>query len=146
MCSSDLTLAGNTPIIGNGFWTLQSGSGVPTTPTSPNSQVTGLGIGINVFNWSITNGVCPVSSATVAIDRNPNPTLSNAGPNQTICATTATMAANVPAVGTGSWTLISGSGTITNPTSPTTGLTALGVGVNVFQWTISNGVIGRAHV
>ncbi|MFO0355862.1 MAG: gliding motility-associated C-terminal domain-containing protein [Sphingobacteriaceae bacterium] len=139
VCVSTATLAGNTPVIGNGFWTLQAGSGVPTTPTSPNSQVTGLAVGINVFNWSITNGVCPVSSSTVAIDRNPNPTLSNAGPNQTVCATTANMAANVPAVGTGNWTLISGSGTITNPTSPTTGLTALGVGVNIFAWTITSG-------
>ncbi len=47
------------------------------------------------------------------------PSASIAGPNQTLCATTgtatATLAGNSPAVGTGIWVLVSGSGTITNP-------------------------------
>src|SRR4029078_1313585 len=41
--------------------------------------------------------------------------------------------------GTGAWTLVSGSGTITTASSPTTTITALGYGPNVFRWTISNG-------
>ena len=67
------------------------------------------------------------------------PTTSNAGPDQTICATTATLSANTPAIGTGLWTLISGSGTIVSAASPSSGITAPGIGANVFRWTISNG-------
>jgi hypothetical protein len=59
-------------------------------------------------------------SLTVSIDANVTP--ANAGPPQTVCAT-ATMAGNTPLVGTGLWTLVSGSGTITTPTSPTTTVT-----------------------
>ncbi|MBK7817749.1 MAG: hypothetical protein IPJ60_09500 [Sphingobacteriaceae bacterium] len=139
MCTGAATLAGNTPAIGTGIWLLQFGSGVPTTPTAPNSALTGLSLGSNIFSRNITNGVCPVSTATVEIYRDNNPSLSNAGPNQTVCATFATLAGNTPAVGTGSWTLVFGSGNITTPTSPTSGLTALGAGINVFAWTVTNG-------
>ncbi|MBZ4037914.1 hypothetical protein K6T82_24435, partial [Flavobacterium sp. 17A] len=68
--------------------------------------------------------------------RNQTPTVSNAGSNQTQCETaTATLAGNAPTVGTGTWTLVSGTGTITTPSSNTSGVTALGYGANVFRWT-----------
>ncbi|MEM7039808.1 MAG: hypothetical protein AAF570_22740, partial [Bacteroidota bacterium] len=92
------------------------------------------------FEWVITNGGCPPSRDTVDIFVDEPPSASNAGPNQTICATTATLAANTPTTGTGTWMLVSGSGTITTPGSPTSGLTALGLGTNEFEWVISNGV------
>ncbi len=66
------------------------------------------------------------------------PTVSAAGADQSIYTTTATLAGNTPSVGTGAWTLISGTGTITTTGSATSGLTALGVGANTFRWTISN--------
>jgi len=139
LCTSTATLAGNAPTVGTGLWTLISGSGTITTPTSPTSGLTGLGVGTNTFRWTISNAPCTASSDDVNIVRSAAPTTSNAGPDQSICATTATLAGNTPLVGTGMWTLISGSGTITTPTSPTSGLTALGVGANTFRWTISSG-------
>ncbi|MGZ6414808.1 MAG: beta strand repeat-containing protein, partial [Bacteroidia bacterium] len=138
VCSSSATFAGNTPVVGTGLWTLVSGAGTITTPTSPTSTVTGLGAGANIFQWTISNAPCPSSSSTVTITNTGGPTTAAAGPNQTVCGTTATLAGNTPVVGTGLWTLVSGAGTITTPTSPTSGVTALGVGANVFQWTISN--------
>jgi hypothetical protein len=39
-----------------------------------------------------------------------------------------------PAIGT--WTLVSGTGTITDPNVPNTTVTDLGVGENVFSWTV----------
>ena len=125
---------------GTGLWTLVSGTGTITTPTSPTSGITALGYGANVFRWTISNGSCTASASTVTITRDQTPTASNAGPNQTQCETaTATLAGNTATVGTGLWTLVSGTGTITTPTSPTSGITALGYGANVFRWTISNG-------
>jgi hypothetical protein len=140
ICATSTTLAGNTAVVGSGVWTLQSGMGTITTPGSPTSGVTGLGVGANVFRWTITNGVCVASFDEVTITRDEQPTTANAGSNQTVCAMTATLAGNAPTVGTGSWSLVSGMGTITTPSSPTSGVTGLGVGANVFRWTISNGV------
>ncbi len=139
VCSTASTFAGNTPGIGTGYWTLISGSGVPTTPNSPTSAVTGLGVGANIFQWTIVSGGCPSSSDQITITRDANPTVANAGPDQTICSSTSTFAGNIPATGVGLWTLISGSGVPTTPTSATSSVTGLSVGANVFQWTISNG-------
>ncbi|TLY27280.1 MAG: hypothetical protein E6K56_11660, partial [Ignavibacteria bacterium] len=66
------------------------------------------------------------------------PTTANAGPDQEVCSTTATLAGNAAAIGTGAWTVIAGSATVTTPSSPTSGVTGLSVGANTFVWTISN--------
>jgi gliding motility-associated-like protein len=139
VCGNSATLAGNTPVVGTGLWTLVSGTGTITNPSSPTSTVTGLGAGANVFQWTISNGACTPSSSQVTITSVASPSVANAGTNQTICGTTINLNGNTPTVGTGTWTLVSGTGTITNPSSPTSGVTGLGVGPNVFQWTITNG-------
>ncbi|MCB9166736.1 MAG: gliding motility-associated C-terminal domain-containing protein [Flavobacteriales bacterium] len=148
ICSppNNVTLTGSTPTApATGVWTLVSGSGTIVTPNSPSTQVTGLGLGGNVFRWTVNNGPCANGSTndqvTVTVYDSSSPA-ANAGPDQSICSTTpsAMLAGNAPiAPATGQWTLVSGTGTITNPTSPSTTVTALGVGNNVFQWTLDNG-------
>ncbi|MBX2959612.1 MAG: gliding motility-associated C-terminal domain-containing protein [Flavobacteriales bacterium] len=138
VCGTTATLAGNTPTTGTGVWTLVSGSGTITNPSSPTSGVTSLGAGANVFEWTISNAPCTPSTSQVTITSVVSPTTSNAGTNQTLCSASATLAGNTPTVGTGTWTLVSGSGTITNPNSPTSTVTGLGLGANVFEWTIAN--------
>ncbi|WP_430400200.1 GEVED domain-containing protein [Flavobacterium sp.] len=74
--------------------------------------------------------------------------VSNAGPNQTLaaCATTATLAANTPVNSTGLWTVVSGSGAVTTPTSPTSGVTGIVPGTPlVLRWTVSNGSCGSTN-
>ncbi len=137
VCGTTATLAGNVAAVGSSIWTLISGAGTITTPTSPTTGITSIGVGANVFQWTISNAPCTASSSQVTINATPPPTVAAAGANQTVCAT-ATLAANVAATGTGVWTLVSGGGTITTPASPTSGLTNLSLGANVFQWTISN--------
>ncbi|MBZ4037912.1 hypothetical protein K6T82_24425, partial [Flavobacterium sp. 17A] len=75
----------NAPTVGTGTWTLVSGTGTITTPSSNTSGVTALGYGANVFRWTISNGSCTSSSSEVTITRNQTPTVSNAGSNQTQC-------------------------------------------------------------
>ena len=59
----------------------------------------------------------------------------SAGVNQNVCTNSATLNALSPASGT--WTVVSGTGTFANSTSPNSGVTGLSAGANVFQW--SNG-------
>jgi gliding motility-associated-like protein len=139
ICSTSYTLNGNVPGSGSGQWSLISGSGSITTPSLHNSAVTGLGTGVNQFAWSINNS-CGASSDTVRITVNAQPSISNAGTNQTICAPVYTLAANNPTVGAGSWTVIGGSGTVSSPTQFNSHVTGMSVGANSFVWTISNGV------
>ena len=67
-----------------------------------------------VLRWSISNGSCAASTDDVSVTFNQNPTASNAGSDQTdanTCGLTqVTLAGNSPSVGTGAWSIVSGSG------------------------------------
>ncbi|MBL0126097.1 MAG: T9SS type A sorting domain-containing protein [Flavobacteriales bacterium] len=61
-------LSGSTPIApGTCFWLVVSGPASITDPTDPNTMVSSLGVGQNVFSWSCDNGPCGTSSDQVAI-------------------------------------------------------------------------------
>ncbi|MBK6542538.1 MAG: gliding motility-associated C-terminal domain-containing protein [Flavobacteriales bacterium] len=148
ICSNNNStfLTGNTPISpALGTWTLESGSGTIVSINDPGTQVTGLGIGNNVFRWTVNNGPCAVGITfdlvTIHVyDENQAP--ANAGPDQSICSTTpsTSLAGNAPTVpATGTWSLISGQGNIVSPNNPNSLVTGLGVGANVFEWTVDNG-------
>lgn len=146
-CTSQgsLTLTG-TPFTfpATGQWTLVSGSATISSPNSATTTVTNLGVGTNIFSYTINNGPCaaPTTDQVIVTVYSEFQTASNAGPDQQICLPTnsTTLTANsLISPATGTWTLISGSGTIVSPNSPTTGVTGLGIGNNVFRWTILNG-------
>jgi hypothetical protein len=137
ICAQNATLAGNTPAASTYLWNLFSGSGQITNPGNGTTTVTGLGIGVNVFTYTVTRGTCPPSTDTVVIIRKAPP-VSDAGQNQTVCSANATLSATPPISGTGVWTVVSGTGTITTPTNPFSAVTNLGTGANVFRWTVSD--------
>lgn len=140
LCASSANLAANTPGGGEtGTWTVSSGTGTFSNANDPTATVSGLSVGANIFIWTISNGSCPDETDEVEITREEDPTASNAGADQTVCATNATLAGNTPSVGSGTWTVVSGAGTFGNASSPTSSVTGLGAGANVFEWTISNG-------
>ena len=143
MCGvTTATLAANTPAVGTGAWTITSGAGgTVTTPTSPTSTFTGVAGTAYTLTWTISNAPCTPSTDDVSITFNQTPTVANAGPDQTaLCGvTTATLAANTPAVGTGAWTITSGAGgTVTTPTSPTSTFTGVAGTAYTLTWTITN--------
>jgi len=137
ICNPNAIMAGNSPAIGTGSWTVVTGSGNFTDATNPTTSVTTIGSGNNTFRWSVTNS-CGTNTSDVVIQNN-GPTPSVAGANQTICFNDSTqLFANTVSVGTGTWTLISGNGTIVNPSSPNTDILNMTVGSNVFRWTTTN--------
>ena len=62
-----------------------------------------------------------------------------AGPDQSVCGTSALLAADAPSAGTGTWTVIQGSGSFSNASSATAQVTGLAAGTNVLRWTVTNG-------
>jgi hypothetical protein len=141
ICAGDsamvtVTLTGGAPpytVTLNNGGGVQTGSSPLNFTVSPSTTTT-----YSVTSATDSNG-CPAivtGSATVTV--NQPPTTSNAGPDQSVCGSTATLAGNTPTVGTGTWSLVSGTGTITSPNSPNSTVTGLGVGPNVFRWTITN--------
>ncbi|MDY0276368.1 MAG: hypothetical protein RBR42_13235, partial [Desulfomicrobium sp.] len=156
--SSTFTMAGNTAVTNTeGTWTKLFGptgeTGSFDNANSPTAIYTPAGntYGLYVFQWTIANGECS-NADQVRIENFAPPSTANAGSDQSVtCATTATMAANDPAVGVGEWTLVSHTSgspaaTIVSPILYNTAITGLGPvdentpGVYTFRWTISNGV------
>ena len=124
---------------GNGTWTQVQGTGLIGNPNAAVTTVNNLSAGVNRFVYSITTPSCPnPSTDTVDVIRSADPTTANAGNNQTVCASNATLSGNTASSGTGKWTRISGSGNISNDANPNSAVTGLGLGANVFRWTISN--------
>ena len=67
------------------------------------------------------------------------PTTANAGADQTACNGSANSAANTPSIGSGLWSVVSGSGSFISASDPTTTIYAMSAGNNTFRWTIDNG-------
>jgi hypothetical protein len=147
ICSTgNATLSGNSPTIGTGAWTVTSG---PSTSSSQFASTTVYnttftpagGAGNYVVRWTISNSPCTDSYAEATITVNAPPTTADAGSdiNPACDATTATLAGNNPTTGTGAWTVVSGTATITTASSPTSGVTGLAAaGTATLRWTISN--------
>lgn len=123
---------------GTGIWSIVQG-GSFTNNTLTNSSVTVPTYGTYQFNWTESNGPCPSSTDQVSVTFN-NQSVANAGPDQTSCGLTTTLA-GVASVGTGVWTKQSGPGTVTfaDPTNPTTAATVSTYGTYVLKWTETNG-------
>lgn len=111
---------------------IASTGNITRTVGTSDGTVSGLNIGT-----ALTNTLTSVTGTT--------PTIANAGSNQTLatCSTTTTLTGNTPTNGTGNWSVVSGTATITTPSSPTSGVTGLLLGTTAtFRWTITNGVCG----
>lgn len=139
VCNDTINLAGNAPTVGSGTWTRILGAGTVMTPSNPASQVVGLGLGANQFEWTITSGVCPPSRDTVTFTRDAQSPQALAGPDKMICSSSTTLTGNIPSTGSGLWNIVSGSGVVTTPTSPNSALTGVNIGTTVLTWTITNG-------
>jgi Secretion system C-terminal sorting domain len=93
------------------------------------------------YTVEVTNACGTVTSTPAAVLTVSSPVTANAGTTQNICnSTVASLSANDPSPGVGAWTVSAGSGTVTTPTSATSGITGLTVGSSTtLTWTITNG-------
>src|SRR5690606_23312878 len=140
--TSTFFMSANTPGVGTGVWTVQSGTATITNPTSPVTTITGIAAGSSAtLRWTITNGSCGSTVDDIELINHALPSPAVAGPDQELCNTsTFTMGATAPVVGTGTWSIVSGSGNITDPSLFNTTVTAVAAGTSVtLEWSVDNG-------
>ncbi len=142
---SSVTLASNTPTIGSGLWTIESGvGGSLSNASSETSTFTGIPGSTYTLRWTISNAPCTDSFDEVQITFNEEPTVSNAGSNQNVClGSSAGLSANTPVIGTGTWSVLSGPSTNISQFSNVNDPSAIftqdgGLGTYTLQWAISN--------
>ncbi|MDY0102091.1 MAG: hypothetical protein RBS07_04080, partial [Lentimicrobium sp.] len=136
-------LGGNTPAVGTGSWSISSGgTGTFTAPTAGNSNFVANAYGTYVLTWTISNGTCTPSTASITVNFYQTPTTATVGVSQSLCGTltSASLGGNTPSAGTGTWSIVSGgTGTFSNSASGSSSFTADAYGTYVLRWTISNG-------
>jgi hypothetical protein len=137
--STAITLAGNSPSVGTGSWTRSPSTGTISSASAYNATVTGLTPGLYTYTWTISNGNC--TSADVVLIRVSKVTAKSAGADQSVCGSTATLAAEAVTSGIGTWSQVSGpnTATITSTISNTSTVTGLINGTYVFRWTVTDG-------
>jgi gliding motility-associated-like protein len=142
ICGTTTAMTGNTPVAGTGAWSVISGSGGSFSNTaSAVSSFTGTAGVSYTLRWTISNATCASSSDDVSVVFVPPPTAAAAGGDQTLCQTSATLAANTPATGSGAWSIINGvGGTINTPSNPASAFSGNADIIYTLRWTITNGI------
>jgi gliding motility-associated-like protein len=137
ICPSTFTMSASVASVGVGFWSLVSGSGNIVNPLNPQTEITNLGAGANLFKWTVTNGVCFVNADSLVILRNPPTDAADAGQDVEIDLNRYSLQANQPVNGQGTWEIVSGYCTFSNPTSYNSIASDLSPGENILKWKIT---------
>jgi gliding motility-associated-like protein len=140
LCEQDSCHMRASNALGFGAWSLLSGNGLCSSATDPNSIVSQLNYGKNIFLWTVSKPNCPVLSDTIIVERQQAPSPAFAGEDQVIERSETEIAAQLPAVGQGSWTVVEGPGEIADKWSATTTIKKLAFGNNRFVWSVHNGI------
>jgi len=133
------TLAANTPTMGEGLWSIQSGQGgLFADAANAATEFTGITCETYTLRWTITTP-CHESFDAVEIDFDNTPTVADAGNDQgDLQGTSTTLEANSPLNGLGYWSIVSGTGgTIQIPTNPNSVFIGQQGGLYELKWTIS---------
>jgi gliding motility-associated-like protein len=130
MCVNDQRILTGSPV--GGTFSVSDGPGAISGSVL---SATGIGDIILVYNYS---NVCPNNDTQIIIV-NPTP-VANAGSDQELHSVfESQMNAELSSSETGEWSLISGSGHISDIHSPTAMVAGLSFGENVFLWKVRNG-------
>src|SRR5258708_4792235 len=143
--TSTFPMAANTATVGTGAWSVQSGTATITNSTSPTTTITGITAGnAATLRWTISNGSCLATFEDIILTNYATPTVSAAGTDQEQCNSgNFTLAGNIPAAGTGVWTIVGAANgaSITTPAANNSAVSGLTAGNSVtLRWTVSNGV------
>ena len=140
LCENETYLNANNPNEDEiGIWTIISGDANIANINNPNTLVTNLSEGENIFSWSLYSILCDTLTDLVTIDYIISNPYSNAGENMKVCDEQTELNANNPSSNeSGIWSVMSGSGIFENPTDPNTLVSDLSIGENTFEWTVSD--------
>src|SRR5690606_6605889 len=106
---------------------------------APASDFNGVAGETYVLRWTITSS-CGATQDDVTIIFEEAPTVADAGTDFPLSCGPVNLAGNTPLVGTGTWTIVSGTGGIlSDPADPNTVFQGTGGSTYTLQWTITNG-------
>lgn len=146
LCDDNAFLQGNSVASGEtGSWSIVSGIGTINDLSDPGSQITGPAGSVIVLRWTISDGMNTTNDDVAIWLYDGNAPWANAGPDQVVfIPQTSAQLLGSPYTFpmTCVWTVVSGSGTITDATDPFAVYVGATVGQNILVWTCDNGPCG----
>ncbi len=137
ICGNSYTLQAVKSVAGSvGNWSATEATF--SDASDPNAVVTAGQFGTSLFTWTETNWHCNVSDE-VGVTFYEQPQAPDAGPDQVLdFVYTTQLQAVTPSVGTGTWTVVAGSGTFDNDTLPEAIISELEE-TTTLRWAVRNG-------
>ena len=128
----------NTTNVGIGQWSVKTGKGTFANDRDPESKVTNIDPGTNVYVWTLYYPNNVNSSDEVVVVNN-SVSVAYAGVNKELCYDHFALQGGTPLLGVPKWSVISGGGVFVDDTNPITTINGLAKGANVLKLTISKG-------
>ncbi|MFM9945390.1 MAG: gliding motility-associated C-terminal domain-containing protein [Bacteroidia bacterium] len=139
VCQASYVLRGVAPITGTGMWSITKSNGSIDNLADPNSDVSKLTAGANIFKWTVSYPGCPDDYDEVTVTKDTVGELPFAGTDAVFCDSVFKLNATPLNYGKGSWQLVSGNlvfGQVTNPQST---LVSIKPGDHILRWNANNG-------
>ncbi|MDG1333072.1 MAG: HYR domain-containing protein [Crocinitomicaceae bacterium] len=141
ICSdSVVSLQADAASVGSGIWTVSSPEANVFVPTSNTSLASISSDGWYQFTWTVTNGSCPQTSDSVAVFYSNNAAVASVS-DSVVCIEDGPVQLSATSLfpqQSGSWSFISGGGTIDDPNATQTEVSNLLNGVNRIVYSVSN--------
>jgi PKD repeat protein len=143
-------LGANNATVGTGTWSvvMNPGGHVPVFLSGIHSASTAVQIlpgdeGIYAFAWTIVNGSCRTTD-TLQVDFGLSVPPADAGPDTIVCGLSAALEGNHPGIGTGTWSLVSGPGSVSfvpgmHSRNAFAQINAGTEGTYMFEWRLTSG-------
>jgi gliding motility-associated-like protein len=132
---------------GSGMWSIPTGISISPDATSPDAHITAATPGTYTLTWTVDDGVCSSSDqVSITFFEVGPPIQVDAGTDQRLALQNSTSlygsATNGAVV---EWSVLAGSGYFTHPTSVTTDVEGLAVGLNTFVLSAWMGNCASGH-
>ncbi|MEZ4937072.1 MAG: HYR domain-containing protein [Crocinitomicaceae bacterium] len=128
-------------------WTVPTNADNCDVPVLTRTDVTGLNsgdvfpIGTTTIAYQVEDLSGNTNTCSFDVEVVANPDQAAGGLDIDLCETDTTgLAGNNPTVGTGTWTLVSGSGNLDDPNNPNTTIRNLPYGETILTWQITNSI------
>ncbi|MES2800732.1 MAG: HYR domain-containing protein [Bacteroidota bacterium] len=136
---TEISLLANTPLYGSGLWTTNDPTAIIDDADSSNTFANNLSEGWHNYIWTITNGSCPATSDTVHILVAKTAIIDQADTSLCVEVSALVLSGSTPAAGqTASWSVISGTGVLSETDSTVTSISGFEIGVNTVVYLLEH--------
>ena len=147
VCGSSVALTGTIQGNQSGLWTSSDAGVTYDDNTSANAQASNMQYGSTTFTWTVTDNTTQCTATASVQVQADEPVTATIDPEDTVFCVNSPqydghfhVNAEQPVPGSGTWSVVSGSGTIDDPSALSIHYNTTTPGISVLVWSVVNGV------